>query len=981
MKIILLGILLILVQTSLSKAQVDNLTIQKELDELYKLTEQSFYAGEYDQGLNYAIKSVEVSKQLGQTDTLYAGSLTNLSAIYAALGKTEGAKETYELALGSWELIQGGKHKDYAITLNNYAAFYDDLGDVDEAESAYYKAIEILTTNGNDVDKASSLNNLAILYKNQSRYSEAIPLYKEAIKIYEENQLTKERHYDSFVLNLAKLYINQSNIKEAQKLIHKMDSVYKDLGADDSDQVLGITTKANIYYQADEFKKSNDLYFKVINRTSNASSLLYYDWIASVGFNYLQLRDYANAKLYFNKVLNTEVSESIYKKAKLRSLLGLAQMFYNKSEYEESEKYYLLTIQKNLDRKDFLQIEKMQLEDFNSYINQETFMNSLLGLDKVYSSFLSKGNIDKEVKSIYIKKHKKLLDLCLGFFNTIRQKATTKKDKLKILNYNKQISECYSKLVLFALQSNNTAEEKVAMLGDAFNALEQNRTMLMRDLEQNDLARNLGEVPDSLLKQEKVLLGKISEFDKKIAEAKNAEERTELDKKRSDYRIKFNQLNQKLAQEFPQYHKIKYQDRKIDIPTVQGLLKSGEILLEYSIHKNKLYVYSISSSEVYLEEIEISEKELNKRVRNLRSSLSDYQTIKEKPEENYTNFVDNAYWFYENLVAPALKDNKEVKHLSIITDGTLGHLPFEVFLTTKPEQKTAYKDLPYLIKQYSINYHNSAILMQDVYAKKRQSNNKKSLGFAPSYKKGTREVTTTSISRSMYMRGLRKQLSPLFGTKDEVKTLSEIFHGDYYLNKDATEAKFKEEAPKYSIIHLAMHGMLSKGEPLLSSLVFTEDNDTLEDNFLQFHEISKLDLNADLVVLSACETGYGKFEQGEGILSLAHSFLYAGVPSLVMSLWKVNDQSTKEIMTRFYTYLGEGSNKPMALQKAKLEYLTKASGEAAHPAYWSAFVQVGKPDSIKKVSSGGSNLWLGIGGGILILFGGWLLMRRKQRAE
>jgi CHAT domain-containing protein len=200
----------------------------------------------------------------------------------------------------------------------------------------------------------------------------------------------------------------------------------------------------------------------------------------------------------------------------------------------------------------------------------------------------------------------------------------------------------------------------------------------------------------------------------------------------------------------------------------------------------------------------------------------------------------------------------------------------------------------------------------------------------------------------------------------EVNALSKQFIGRFLLGTEATEALFKSEAGEYAIIHLAMHGLMNTQYPILSSLAFSENSDSFEDNFLQAYEISQLKLNAQLVVLSACETGYGKFLQGEGVISLARSFMYAGVPSLVVSLWQVNDISTSTIMRLFYKNLAKGMDKAAALQQAKLEYIGGGTGDAispisaaAHPAFWAAFVQLGdsRPIKVHQQRSGSYFIW------------------------
>jgi LPXTG-motif cell wall-anchored protein len=238
--------------------------------------------------------------------------------------------------------------------------------------------------------------------------------------------------------------------------------------------------------------------------------------------------------------------------------------------------------------------------------------------------------------------------------------------------------------------------------------------------------------------------------------------------------------------------------------------------------------------------------------------------------------------------------------------------------------------------------------------------------------------------RPSHLLMLRSSLSPLPAVEEEIKSLSVNFRGQFLYGESANERIFKEQASKYSVLHLAMHGLLNQDFPMLSSLAFSEDMDRLEDNFLQAYEIAQLHLNSDLVVLSACETGFGKFRQGEGIMSLARSFMYAGVPSLVVSLWQVNDHSTSVIMKYFYANLTKGMTKAAALRQAKLDYIkTVGDGGAAHPAFWAAFIQLGdsRPLTIK-LKATGSSYWIYLisGLGVVVIgFGLLFWFRRKRR--
>jgi CHAT domain-containing protein len=133
---------------------------------------------------------------------------------------------------------------------------------------------------------------------------------------------------------------------------------------------------------------------------------------------------------------------------------------------------------------------------------------------------------------------------------------------------------------------------------------------------------------------------------------------------------------------------------------------------------------------------------------------------------------------------------------------------------------------------------------------------------------------------------------------------------------------------------------------LYSTLVFSPNNEGGEDGFLKISEIYNLELNASMVVLSACNTGYGQLKRGEGIMSLARAFFYAGVPNVVMTLWQVEDKSGGRIMTDFYQNLARGTAKDMALRNAKLSFLTESDPIHQHPYYWSGYIVVGDSSAV-----------------------------------
>ncbi len=275
--------------------------------------------------------------------------------------------------------------------------------------------------------------------------------------------------------------------------------------------------------------------------------------------------------------------------------------------------------------------------------------------------------------------------------------------------------------------------------------------------------------------------------------------------------------------------------------------------------------------------------------------------------------------------------------LIIVPDDVLGYLSFETLINSSDtSNKTKFKDFNYLIQSHSIAYSYSGTLLFKHLLKKKQHKTNY-LAMAPSYS----NVGTANVNSYANLRDIEKYLIPLQYTIQEVMNIGNVFTGKVLLEGEATEANFKKYASKYGILHFAMHALINDEDPLASKLIFTLDNDTIEDGFLNTYEIYDLNLNADLAVLSACKTGVGKLSKGEGIMSLARGFLYAGVPGIVMTLWEVEDVSSVKIMDEFYKNLKNGLPKDIALRNSKLEYLNNSNQLQSHPYFWGAFVQIG----------------------------------------
>ncbi|MEM6807047.1 MAG: CHAT domain-containing protein, partial [Bacteroidota bacterium] len=277
-------------------------------------------------------------------------------------------------------------------------------------------------------------------------------------------------------------------------------------------------------------------------------------------------------------------------------------------------------------------------------------------------------------------------------------------------------------------------------------------------------------------------------------------------------------------------------------------------------------------------------------------------------------------------------------------------LNFDFLLIEQVDNTSPVKNLPFLIRNYTLSYNYSVGLWK--YLQNNPTSEQKGyklLAFQPSYP----EVS----SKSNQFANRRAGFGPLIFAAEEVKGISEYYPVEILAGTSANEESFYKQAVNFPIIHISSHAKVPEQNPDAAFVALTETAHAIYDDSLMLEELYTQRLAAEMVVLSACETGIGELAEGEGIMSLGRAFTYAGARSLVMSLWEVNDASTAEIMTLFYAYLSEGMSKDDALRKAKLAYLDQSSELKSQPYFWAAFIANG---DMKPLPPEENNLWLWI---------------------
>jgi len=298
-------------------------------------------------------------------------------------------------------------------------------------------------------------------------------------------------------------------------------------------------------------------------------------------------------------------------------------------------------------------------------------------------------------------------------------------------------------------------------------------------------------------------------------------------------------------------------------------------------------------------------------------------------QSEFSDYTAALNFMYRNLIMPA--ERKFVGNtLIIIPDEEIAWLPFDAFLRElPPPEKSDYEQLPFLVRDYIISYGCSSSLL---FGRSGLSpGGVKVMAFSPDY--GNTE-TETGVS------------GDLPGAEQEIQSILKRFRGKHFSGSTATETNFRNSIRRPAIFHLSMHSVTDTMTSKYSWLAFDAKDDNIEDGRLYNYEISLLRITSPMVVLSACNSGSGTLYHGEGLMSMARSFILAGASSVVRTSWEVNDEKSAEIIINFYAYLSRGMSKNAALRKAKLDFMTNSTPTYSDPYYWAAYEVMGNNEPV-----------------------------------
>jgi CHAT domain-containing protein/tetratricopeptide (TPR) repeat protein len=393
----------------------------------------------------------------------------------------------------------------------------------------------------------------------------------------------------------------------------------------------------------------------------------------------------------------------------------------------------------------------------------------------------------------------------------------------------------------------------------------------------------------------------------------------------------------------PQYEALNY-PRPLNADQAMALsAKSGATILEYALGDRESYLWVVAQGQIQFL--------LLPGRAAVETAVKDYrELIAHRPQgaKSYA-WQARAAALYDMLVKPARPYLAAQRPLVIVPDGILHYLPFETLRTAGPDGRAQC-----LIEQFSTSYAPSVSVLAELDRLAPGRDHKFDLlayGDPVFSRAGGAASPSADLARGIYeSAGVRFPQLP--NTRVEVEAISRLFpegRSTKFLGPDATETSVKHtHLPDYRLLHFATHAIVDDRYPTRSGIVLSLVNSGEEDGILRMNEIFNLEMNADLVVLSACETGLGSLVRGEGVVGLTRAFFYAGARRIVVSLWDVNDLIAPEFMKSLYRQLSQGVSPAAALRFAKIEMLHSDSPVRAHPYFWAPFVLEAAPDQTAK---------------------------------
>jgi CHAT domain-containing protein/tetratricopeptide (TPR) repeat protein len=786
------------------------------------------------------------------------------------------------------------------IHLNHYDSAY-----------TYYGKAELLLSQYPHIPQALRFyNGMGNLYYLFGNYAQSKNYFEKVLKILhyditslkqaDEQQTIRYVMYNNNIAGaLRKLGLYQEAIEKIKGLIkygiiqnvlyQHLASVYLQLEQPDSAKTYLSKIKIN------EVPNSN--------RINTSSEKI--DYYNSLGAVYVKTKYYNKALSSYDQAQRTSLANFSRKSEVLAiAYAGKGQVYESQNNYQLALKHYQLAIQSlhfTFNNSGIYQNPKDYSNTVSPLILFEVFRNKAHAFRKYFGQ--TRKTVDLEAS---------LSTYQLAFQLADRIRKGYDSDEAKMF-FNHTVSPVYEEAIATAFQLfGQTRQEDY--LQAAFALAEQSKAAVLAESLRELKIKKIPGISPALLQREINLKRNNTALNVKLVEDTVSSARKEM------YRdhIRENEIElAKVLKEFEknkQYYQLKYDTGPVKVAQIQEKLDDETAFVEYFVGKNNLYVFVITQDD-------FQAKQLGSTASFMKNWHVLYKALYQTKHGFHYQGNRAAHQLYQQLIAPAAILLAGKQRLLIIPDKELCYLPFEALISDANTGR-------YLIQNNIISYAYSGKLLRHTSQSSTRGPQVSILAMAPFGDKNR--------PRNIPFRA--DALSPLPASAGEVAQVG----GQVYLGKEAIKERMLLLAGKYDIIHLATHAQANNQKPLQSFIAFYP-GDAKSSYRLYVPEIYNLRLDKlKLVVLSACETGSGKLVQGEGIMSLARAFAYAGCPSTITTLWKAEEKSSAYISTRLHQYLRAGKAKDAAVRLAKLDYLNSQTNlRRRSPVYWANFIFIG----------------------------------------
>ena len=870
----------------------------------------------YRQAQVVALQAVEVAERtFGPDHPKVAASLNNLAELYRKQGQYAQAEPFYKRSLAIKERALGPDNSEVAIGLGNLALLKRIQGQYAQAEPLYKRALAIqeVALGPDHPDLATTLNSLAELYRHQGQYAQAEPLHKRALAIRETALGQDHPSVAQSLNNLAILHHIQDQHAQAEPLYKRSLAIKeKVLVPDHPDVTTSLRGLATLYFDQGKYEQAEPLYIRALAIRERTLGPEHPDVSASLS---------SLAGLYRKQGNYTQV-EPLYK----RSLAILEKTFGS----EHPDVAAMLTI--------------------------------LAGLFRTQGQYMQALDLSRKASNIYRNRI-----VVVGGGDTAAREAAKNlsgfANHLSLLSRNPN-SEPPAKLTDESLQ--------VVQLTQASGTASAIAKMAARFAKGDDamagLIKRKQDASESRKRGETQIVSAASKPPKeRVAEV---EQRLRDDIAAAGKEIAT--IDAELTRRFPEYQELT-RPEPATVKQVQGLLKSGEAMLVYSLGSSS-FIWVVKSDSAEFRPLKADAKDIAAKVAKIRSEM-EFDAAGRLGRVS----VDVLHELHQSLIAPVLPSLAGVKHLMVVPSGALQSLPFSMLVASPPpEIKTNadYRQVDWLAKRYALSVLPSVSSIQAfrLFAKASTAPEPFAgigdpvIGVADGATRGARGKTSIATVFRNTPKGSTlateaneiadvdaiRNAPRLPETADELRAMAKALKAtekSLWLQANATEAKIKQlDLSSYRTIAIATHGVMAGeiegvGEPGL--ILTPPPTGTVEDDgYLSASEIAKLRLNADWVVLSACNTAAADGTPGaEGLSGLAKAFFYAGARSLLVSHWPVASEATVPLTTAMLKEYeaNPAQGKAEAHRKAMLALMeSPGNPQYAHPLFWAPFVVVGE---------------------------------------